>query len=109
MIMIGQARRLSEPLRWGRREKSAVALVLACVALALAGLGAYALTTGSPARADCIDVTFASTVGGARLHVCGAQARAICASPGPYRQIADSLRRACQRSGYPYARTVAPS
>ncbi len=52
MIMFDQSRRLSEPLRWGRREKTIVAVLLAsCVVLALAGLGAYALTSGSPARA----------------------------------------------------------
>ncbi len=65
MIMIDQSKRLSEPLRWGRRERTVVAVVLACVALAVIGLGAYALTSGAPARRDCIEVTFASTLGGA--------------------------------------------
>ena len=49
MIMFDQSRRLSEPLRWGRREKAAVAVLLTCVLLALVGLGAYALTSGAPA------------------------------------------------------------
>jgi short subunit dehydrogenase-like uncharacterized protein len=102
MIMIDRSRRLSEPLHWGRREKAAVASVLACLLLAVAGLGAYALTSGSPARKDCIDITFASTMGGARLHACGERARVVCASSGPYRGIADSLRAACRRAGYPF-------
>ncbi len=68
MIMFEQSRRLSEPLRWGRREKTVVAVLLSCVALALIGLGAYALTSGAPARRDCIDLTFASTLGVARVH-----------------------------------------
>jgi hypothetical protein len=102
VIMIDRSRRLSEPLRWGRREKAAVAAVLIALALAVAGLGAYALTSGSRARRDCIDVTFASTVGGATLHACGARARAICASPGPYSGIADLLRAACGRAGFPF-------
>src|ERR1700677_2992507 len=68
MIMMDQSKRLSEPLRWGRREKTAVAAVLACVALIAIGLGAYALTSGAPARKDCISLTFASTLGGATVH-----------------------------------------
>jgi hypothetical protein len=102
MIMFEQSRRLSEPLRWGRREKIAVAAVLSCLLLALLGLGAYALTSGAPARADCIDLTFPSTLGGARLHACGPQARDVCASPGPYRGIGDELRAACRHAGFPY-------
>jgi len=100
--MFDQSRRLSEPLRWGRRERVVVAAVLTCVALALVGLGAYALTSGSRARADCIDVTFASTLGGARLHACGARARRVCASPETTAGIAESLRAACRHAGFPY-------
>jgi ABC-type transport system involved in cytochrome c biogenesis permease subunit len=108
MIMIDQSRRLAEPLRWGRREKLAVAVALAVVALAAVGLGAYALTSGAPARSNCIEVTFASTVGGATVHACAARARAICATPGPYGGIADLLRQACQHARLPFARGVSP-
>ena len=104
MIMMDQSERLSQPLRWGRREKSAVAAVLACLALALLALGVYGLTSGAPARADCIDVTFASTLGGAKLHACGGRAKTICSSGG-YTGIEDSLRTACRGAGYAY---VAP-
>ncbi len=55
MIMMDQSKRLSQPLRWGRREKSVVAVLLACVVIALLGLLAYGLTSGAPARADCIE------------------------------------------------------
>jgi hypothetical protein len=102
MIMFERSRRLSEPLRWGRREKTAVAAVLSCLLLAVLGLGAYALTSGAPARADCIDLVFPSTLGGARLHACGPEARDVCASPGPYRGIGAELRAACRRAGFPY-------
>jgi len=101
MVMYEQSRRLSEPLRWGRRERAAVLAAAVCVVLALAALGAYALTSGSPARADCIRVTFASTLGGADLHGCGAQARRICAS-GQFRSIEQDLERACRRAHMPY-------
>jgi hypothetical protein len=102
MIMMDRSRRLSEPLHWGRREKAAVAAVLACLLAAAIGLGAYALTSGSPARADCVEVTFASTLGAARLHACGHQARVVCASGGAYPGIADALSAACRRAGFPF-------
>lgn len=101
MIMMDQSERLSQPLRWGRREKTAVASVLACLVLALLALGVYGLSSGAPARADCVDVTFASTLGGAKLHGCGERARTICASGG-FKGIEDSLRAACQRAGFAY-------
>jgi hypothetical protein len=103
MIMQDQSKRLSEPLRWGRREKTVVAVLLSCLVVALVGLGAYALTTGggSSEQADCVRVTFASTLGGADLHGCGSQARRICAS-GSFRSIEQELRVACRRAGFPY-------
>jgi hypothetical protein len=101
MIMFEQSRRLSEPLRWGRREKAVVAALVGAVVLALIGLGVYAATSGAPARADCVQVTFASTLGGATLHGCGSQARRICAS-GSFRNIEPELRAACTRAGFPY-------
>ncbi|MCW3029130.1 MAG: hypothetical protein JWN81_2341 [Solirubrobacterales bacterium] len=101
MIMFEQSRRLSQPLRWGRREKTAVAALLSCLVLALIALGAYALTSGSPARTDCVTVTFASTLGGADLHACGARAKRVCAS-GDFRGIQQELSTACRRAGFAY-------
>jgi short subunit dehydrogenase-like uncharacterized protein len=102
MIMFDQSRRLSEPLRWGRREKTIVGALLAVVAAIAIALAAYALTSGSPARLDCIEVTFASTLGGARLHACGSRARVVCASAGRYKGIADQLSASCRHAGFPY-------
>lgn len=101
MIMMDQSKRLSEPLRWGRREKTAVAAVLVCVALAALGLLAYGLTSGSSARADCIEVTFPSTLGVGELHACGGQARSICAAGG-YKGLEDATRTACRGAGFAY-------
>ena len=101
MIMFDQSRRLSEPLRWGRREKTVVAIVLSCVLLSAIGLGAYALTSGAPERRDCVNVTFASTLGGAQLHGCGPQARRICAA-GQFHSITAELGSACRRAGFPF-------
>jgi hypothetical protein len=102
MIMQDQSKRLSEPLRWGRREKTIVATLLTCVALVAVGLGVFALTSGAPARKDCIEVNFASTLGGAIEHACGAQARRVCATPGAFRQVAAQLRESCRRAGFPF-------
>lgn len=103
MVMFEQSRRLSEPLRWGRREKTTVAILLGCVVLALAALGGYALSSGAPARADCIDITFPSTLGGAELSGCGRQARHYCAS-GQFRGIQQELAQACRKAGFTYRR-----
>jgi hypothetical protein len=100
-IMVGQSKRLSQPLSWGRREKAVVATLVSCVLLAAIGLGVYALTSGSPARSDCVEVTFASTLGGATVHACGAHARHVCSS-GTFRGIERELRAACRRAGFPY-------
>ena len=102
MIMQDRARRQSEPLRWGRREKAAVGAALACLIAAMIALGAYGLSSGSRTRKDCIDVTFASTVGGATLHACGARARAICASPAAYVGIQGQLKASCRRAGFAF-------
>jgi hypothetical protein len=102
MIMMDQSRRLSEPLRWGRRERTVAAVLLVCVALAAAGLGVFALTSGAPPRKDCIEVTFASTLGGATEHACGTQARTVCATPGAFKSVAEELRAACVRAGFPF-------
>ena len=99
--MIDQSKRLSEPLRWGKRERTVVAALLACLLIAVIGLGAFALTSGAPARKDCVEVTFASTLGGATEHACGARARGLCASPGAFRSSADELRASCRRAGFP--------
>jgi hypothetical protein len=102
MIMQDRSERLAEPLKWGRREKTAVAAVLSCVVLIVLGLGAYALTSGAPRRAGCIELTFASTLGAAEIHACGARARTTCASPDALKGIAAELRDACHKAGYPY-------
>ena len=100
--MIDQSKRLSEPLRWGRRERRVVAALLVCVLLCAVGLGAFALTSGAPARRDCIEITFASTLGGATEHACGARAREVCASPQAFKRSAAELRAACRRAGFPF-------
>ncbi len=102
MIMENRSRRLSEPLRWGRREKAIVAVLVGCLLLGLIGLGGFALTSGSKEPKDCVDITFASTLGAAHVHVCGTRAKTMCAAPSASKEIAQSLKQACGRAGYPF-------
>jgi hypothetical protein len=102
MVMQDQSHRLATPLQWGERERTVISVLLALVAVAVIALLINGLTSGSAKEPrDCIRVTFASTLGGADLHGCGAQARHICAS-GDFHQIARELQSACGRAGFPY-------
>jgi hypothetical protein len=105
MIMEARQKRLSTPLQWGRREKTAIAGVVAVVVIACVALGVYALSSGGPTRRDCIDVVFASTLGGADLKACGGRARRVCAS-GSFHSISHELSEACGRAGFPYKSPV---
>ncbi len=103
MIMMDQSKRLSEPLRWGKRERTVVGALLACTLVVVLALGAYALTSGAPPRKDCIEVNFASTLGGATEHACGARARKVCASSDSFKHVAAELAESCRRAGFPFA------
>jgi hypothetical protein len=105
MIMEARAKRLSTPLNWGRREKTAVAALLATVLLAAIALGAYALTSGGPARKDCVEAIAPSTLGGVRIHACGSRARQVCATAGADKGIAGALEASCRHAGLPVAKS----
>jgi hypothetical protein len=104
MIMEARAKRLSTPLQWGRREKTAVAALLTTVLLAAVALGAYALTSGSASRKDCVESFAPSTLGAVRIHACGARARQVCAKAGSYKGIAEMLGESCRKAGLPYSK-----
>jgi hypothetical protein len=98
-----QSRRLSEPLRWTRAGRIAVAIVLAALAVGTV-IAVVASTGGKRLAPGCIEVTFASTLGAAVEHPCGARARDVCAHPGENPGLAEhgALRAACRRAGLPY-------
>jgi hypothetical protein len=105
MVMQEQAKRLSEPLRWTRTSRLAV--IAACVVLVAAlATVAVVVETSTGRRAGCIEVTFASTLGAAAIHPCGAQARALCANPAanPAAAAHGHLLDACHQAGLPYGR-----
>jgi hypothetical protein len=103
MVMHEQSRRLSEPLRWTRGGRVAVAAVIA-ILVAAATIGVVASSGGKRLPRGCIEVTFASTLGAATDRRCGAHAREACAAPGQNPALAahGALREACRRAGLPY-------
>ena len=103
MIMEARAKRLSTPLQWGRREKTAVGALLAVLAAAVIALGVYAATSGSPARKDCVEAIAPSTLGAVKVHACGSRARNVCAAGSPAAGIAEQLSVSCRRAGFPFA------
>jgi hypothetical protein len=106
MVMIDQNKRLSEPLRWTRVGRVAVIAAGALLLAALAAVAVLASMSGSGRRAGCIEVTFASTLGAAVIHPCGAKARELCANPAenPPAAAHEALREACRQAGLPYGR-----
>jgi hypothetical protein len=102
MIMEARQKRLSTPLQWGRREKSAVGGLLAVLLVALIALGAYAVTSGSPGRKDCVEAVAPSTLGAVKVHACGSRARNVCAAGASYKKLADQLGPSCRRAGFPF-------
>jgi hypothetical protein len=102
--MIDRSKRLSEPLRWTRAGRLAVAAA-AVVLVAAVLVAIVAVSTDSAKLGEgCIEVTFPSTLGAAAQHACGAKARDICAHPGENPALADkgALREACRKAGLPY-------
>lgn len=106
MVMVGQHRRLSEPLRWTKRSRIAVLATVATLLAAVVAVIVVGLLNASPRRAGCIEVTFASTLGGAVVHQCGQRAAGTCANPDedPGLAAGGALKEACERARLPYGR-----
>jgi hypothetical protein len=99
--MVGQHQRLATPLVLTKTQRLVALAVGALIAVGvIAGL-AVALTADSPRPPKgCVSVTVASSLGGAPVQHCGADARAWCAS---YKRsdlgnavLADAVRSACR-------------
>ncbi len=102
--MVGQQKRLSEPLRWPRGARLALAGAGASLIAAAIAVVLIASANAPKHRAGCIEVTFASTLGAAITHACGARARAMCADPAENPGLAahGALKAACRQAGLPY-------
>jgi hypothetical protein len=103
--MMDQHQRLSQPVRWTRAGRIAVAALLASAAALAIGLGVYAVAGGFTHKLGrgCISVTFASTTGAAQLEACGARARTVCADRAMAQQVGPELLAACRRAGDAHA------
>lgn len=98
MVMVGQSKRLAEPVS-GRQRR----VVAALGGLLLAALAALILITalGPGERPDrgCVDVVVAGSLGGNQLHQCGQSARQWCASERTHPDVlARRVLEQCRRS-----------
>lgn len=85
-----------------RRELRTLAAVAALLTLA-AAVVLYAAVhhTTHRAAAGCVEVTAASTTGGATLHACGADAARWCRSQAGHSDtVSRAVLSACARAGY---------
>jgi hypothetical protein len=106
-----QSRRLSEPLRWTRAGRIATIAVVALLAAgALVAVVVSASGGGQKLAPGCVEVTFASTLGGAVERLCDARAREACAEPAQNPALAahGALREACRAARLPYGAAALP-
>jgi hypothetical protein len=91
--------------RLNLRERWIIGGVLAAL-LALTVAIIVSIGTAEHKTANgCVDVKFPTTIGGAELYRCGAQARELCASVGSTARFTDVEGRAiatqCRKAGLP--------
>jgi hypothetical protein len=102
MPLEGHWERQQTPLRMptSRGGQAAVAFAVA-VAVAALVLLAYVVVAGSDSphpAAGCVDVTGASSTGGARVQACGREAERLCATAATSdTPLARALRPQCRR------------
>jgi len=91
----------AEPLT--RRDKRGIAIVGALLLAVFAALGVWAAVRPGgygQSRNGCVTVTEPSSTGGALLHACGADARAMCRAAFTHRDQASLLTRPqCRLAG----------
>ena len=79
----------------------------AVVAVGLLALVVFSLTTHQAGTGNgCIDFNYSTMIGGAEMHKCGADARALCANPAGRGTSVDTdfqteLTAACRKGGFP--------
>jgi hypothetical protein len=98
MPLEGHWQRQQTPLRrLTRRELRTLVTIAAALIAVTVGFALYAvLHTPPAARADCIDVTAASTTGAARFHACGNDALRWCREEaGRQTSVAKAMRPRC--------------
>lgn len=86
-----------------RRERRIAALIAAVVVVAALAAVVFAVVDagGSKSAPGCVDLTFASSTGGASIHLCGRRAADWCrfeATRGD--ALAVAAREPCRHAGY---------
>ncbi|HEX9066202.1 MAG TPA: hypothetical protein VF843_13930 [Streptosporangiaceae bacterium] len=90
----------AQPVRGDKRRLFVLTLAVMLVFAAVAGWTAVHPDAYSPARAGCVTVTIPSTTGGALLHRCGPQAKAMCRAAFAHRDRLSILTRpSCRAAG----------
>ena len=106
MVMpVGHQRALGVRRVFSRREKWGVGAMVACLAI-LAVAIVIALAGPSQTTAPgCVDVTIVGATGGASIHQCGQDAKALCRAvgqPGGYSgEAGREIGTACRKVGIP--------
>jgi hypothetical protein len=107
MVMVGQHKRLAEPM--SGRQKRGLAIALVVLALAIAGGTVYAVTSNDSfgtSHNGCVSLTIASSLGAAVIHKCGSDAKALCAAAQTASDpVSRALRPQCVLAGYRPARS----
>ncbi len=108
MVMVGHSKRLAQPLT--PRQKRGMAISLVVVLLAVLGATVYAVVnqnSGSfgASHDGCVNLTVASSLGGALIHQCVSAARTFCRHAQTHTDtLSLQARPQCVLAGFPPAR-----
>lgn len=102
----GHAETLHRPrYRLNLRERWIIGGVLAAVVALTVAIVVSIGTAEHKTAGGCVDVKFPTTIGGAELYRCGAQARELCASVGSTARANDvegkAIAAQCRKAGLP--------
>jgi hypothetical protein len=102
MPLEGHWERINTPVRkLSRRETRILAAVSAALVCAVLLIGFAALRADStPAGPGCIDMTLATSTGGAQIHACGPDAVRLCRAAARERSVGAQVRERCRSAGY---------
>jgi hypothetical protein len=91
----------ADPAQRSRRERRGFAALVAALVAVVAGVMLIVAVGGlAESQRGCLDATVASTTGGARVHVCGTDARRVCAGDRDAALPLDAaLRARCRALG----------
>jgi hypothetical protein len=105
MILVGQEKRLTEPVTSTGAERRAIKLFAAAlVVVCLAAVAVAVERSHRQTSAGCVTVTVPSYTGAVSSQECGARAAAWCRAAyasAAGDALARALRDACRRQGHP--------